>query len=101
GSDGGVVAGADAGARAVGVVAGVDRVLIAVPGRRRSPGELALLAAPGRGVLPLGLARQEAAVPDAKGVGLVPVHAADGQVLVVARRVRPGGSGGVVGSAVE
>ena len=67
-------------------MAAIDRRLA----RRARPGVHALLRAAGCRVVPLGLARQEAAVPDAEGLDLEPGRAVDGAPLVRARRARPG-----------
>ncbi len=61
----------------------------------------ALLIAAGPGVVPLGLARQEPAVPDAERVGLVPVDAVDGVVVVRACARRPGAVGRVAGEVLR
>src|SRR5438046_2913484 len=50
----------------------------------------AILAAAGRGVLPLGLGRQAPAVPGAEREGLEPADAVEPERLVGARGVRPG-----------
>ena len=76
-------------ARAVRVEAEVDRVLVGRSGNRGSPGELALLAAAGRRVSPLRVAREESVVPDAERVRLLPGHAVDRKALLAPRRWRP------------
>ena len=60
------------------------------PARRRgAPRVDALLAAPGRRVVPLRLARQEAPVPDAERLRIVPGEAVLRTILVRTSRRRP------------
>src|SRR5271166_1040671 len=61
-------------ARAVRIIAVVNRILIGATRIHRSPWVRALLAPSGRRVLPFRIARKKPAVPDAKGEGLPPVH---------------------------
>src|SRR6266852_1826520 len=70
-------------------MAAENRVLVARPRVGGSPRVLALLASPCRCILPLGLGRQKAAIPDTERVRFVPVHAVYRQVLLASHRKSP------------
>src|SRR5262249_34890731 len=75
------------------VIATPNGISIVEPGRLRSPGIGTLLIASSGCVFPLGFARKEPAIPDAKCVSLIEVDARDRKVFVGIRGRRPRGIG--------